>query len=299
MKNGLPPVRSWIRRAELGRATGRRRADRRSSSSMRRSRRAAPAAAAGSTTVASTAAWYSGRKLTSSSAAGAGDRLDQVGQERSLAGVEPVQVLETSDARLARGSRARATRCMTRRAAAAGAPRGPSRGAGRCGIGHAEEVEEQRQRRRRSSRRAAASARRSSRAPAPVAVVLADAEVGAQQLEHGQQRNGLAVRRAVRSKTGDARGRGSARRTRSRGGSCRRRPRRRCRRPGRRPAARLRERRLERRHLARRGRRSGEAARAGDVEPRAQRADALELVDADRLADALHARTRPRSRSAK
>ena len=50
------------------------------------------------------------------------------------------------------------------------------------------------------------------------------------------------------------------------------------------PVERPRERGLERRHLVAAADEAREAARARDVEARAQRADALELEDADRLA---------------
>ena len=151
-------------------------------------------------------------------------RLDDLRQEQVAAGIDPVQVVDQQHDRLGLGAQLHQTAQEGEEPALAHrglelerrAPSGPPTP-------------------RKSSTRARSSAKASSSSASSPAifcarlarpVLLGDAEQVAQQLEQRQIRNRLAVRRAVGLVDHRARGRGSARRTRRTGGSCRRPPRR-------------------------------------------------------------------------
>ena len=155
-----------------------------------------------------------------------------------------------------------------------------------------------RDRGRRGSRRAAAGSSASSGSssrerPATRSrairsgVGVADPEVIAHQLQHRHEGNRLAVRLGLRFEDLDSLARGSVRRIRGRGGSCRRRGRRPAATTPPSPASARSKRLLEGRHLVAAPDEAGEAALAGEVEPRARPADSGQLEDPDRPAGAL------------
>ena len=215
---------------------------------------------------------------------GAGDRGDQAGQHRrrcprrSSAGPRAPGPASCAGRRVDEAADDPAQRPLARlRAHLRHRP---------LGIGDAEEVEQQRQVLGEpgiEQQRAAGDllARRL------LGLALADPEEGAQHLQHRHERDRAAVGLRLGLEDLDARRRGSARRTRGSAGSCRR--------PGRRPAPTAEPSPAfarasacsSARHLLGAADEAGEAALAGQVQPRAGGADPGQLEDPDRLAGAL------------
>ncbi len=276
MKNGLPPVRAWIGAGKRGEARivaeqiGQQLGDR---VAPERRERELPVAR-----LLHPLGVVLGAEVRAAADCGCRRRASTMcSRNASLAGVDPVQVLDQRHRRLRRAARSASTWRITAMQLALARLRLELRRRA-LGIGDAEEVEEQRQRLGEAlveqHQRPAIFSRalRSSSS-------CVDAEVGAEHLERsaGTGCSGRARRRGPRRRA--CRGRGSARRTRSTDGSCRCPPPPRRRPPGRCPARRLRERSLERAQIggaadeARRGR--GRARRrsacAPPPSPRARR----------------------------
>jgi hypothetical protein len=214
----------------------------------------------------------------------AGDGVDELLAESLAPAVDPVQVLEQEHRRSAPALRVHELLHDAEELALACLGVEPR--AGTLGIGHAEELEDERQ---RGAELLVEQHERAGDLPARalVAVLLGHAEVGAQQLEHREERDELSVRHAVRLVDGE---------------------------PAR-PTAlhelpaepalpdpglahhahhlpvagdRARERGLERRRLVLASHEAREAARPGHLEAGAERAHAGQLVDPQRGGHALH-----------
>ena len=284
MKNGLPWVRSWI------------------GSSSPSSEGSSPARSRSSSRVSASA-----QRLEREAAVGArvapgrrvlGPEVDdrqrvacrsiaptRSRQHHVAALVDPVQVLDHQDQRLAPAGRVdepaddvrRAPAAAPRRSSAAPAGRGRGRRGSRTSAAGP----------RRSRGRAAAPGRRSSRARCCSGSRSPIPKKARSICSTGMNGIVRAVRLGLRLEDLDPLVRGSARRTRGRAGSCRRRVRRRSPTAPPSPAPRPPSASSKRRHLLGPADEAGEAALAREVEPRAGRADPGQLEDPDRPARAL------------
>ena len=195
VKNGLPPVRAWIALGQPGECSGRCRADRVEQLARSRRDRAAAAGAAGSTTSASSGAVL-GAEVDQHEGRACRRCASTISRNASLPPSNQCRSSSKRHRRLALGCARWTTRAhdaeqlalarLGIHAAAPGAPGRARRGSRRAAAAP-----------RAKPRRAAAVRRRSSRARVAVAVLLGDAEVGAEQLEHRQERDRLPVRDAV------------------------------------------------------------------------------------------------------
>ncbi len=207
-------------------------------------------------------------------------RLDQVGEERLAAAVDPVEVLDQEHLRLVTAPGVKHPPHRREELALAGRAAHLARRA--VGVGDAEELEHERQARLERLVEQQQPAR-DLLARGLIRVLRADAEVAPQQLQDRQERDHPAVRERVRLVHGDpareaASGELEAQPTLADAGlahhaddlSV--------------PLERPLERGIDAGRLRVAADEAGEAARARDLQPGAQRADALERADPRRLA---------------